>query len=76
MQLFLAGAVAVFLGGVNRPIGWIIAAFVLALVQNLTPLLVEARWATSALYAAALAILIFRPDGIAGIRLRAERPDG
>lgn len=76
MQLFLAGAVAVFLGGVDRPVGWIIAALVLALAQNLAPLILEARWATNVIYAVALAILIARPSGIVGTARRAGRVNG
>ena len=73
MQLFLAAAVIVFLGGVERPIGWIAAALVVATAENVAPLFLESKWSSTVVYGVALVLLIIRPRGLAGIKLRSGR---
>jgi branched-chain amino acid transport system permease protein len=76
MQLFLAAAVAVFLGGVDRPLGWVLAALVLAFAENVTSFGLEAKWAPTIVYAVALALLMLRPRGLTAIAQRVGRTHG
>jgi branched-chain amino acid transport system permease protein len=76
MQLFLGAAVAVFLGGVDRPLGWVLAAFVLAFAENTTSFGLEAKWAPTIAYAVALGLLMLRPGGLTAIAQRVGRTHG
>jgi branched-subunit amino acid ABC-type transport system permease component len=76
MQLFLGAAVAVFLGGVDRPLGWVLAAFVLAFAENVTSFGLEAKWAPTIVYAMSLALLMLRPRGLTIIAHRVGQTHG
>jgi len=70
MQMFLGGAVAVFLGGRDRVAGWLVGALCVALVENLIALWLGMVWAPTVVYAVILVVLHFRPRGMLTLQRR------
>jgi branched-chain amino acid transport system permease protein len=72
MSYLLVAAVAVLAGGLDRYKGWIVGGFVLAILQSLVVWKMSAKWMDLATFGVLLLVLMFRPQGILGIRKRLE----
>lgn len=72
MSYLLIAAVAVLAGGIDSYKGWILGGFAVALLQSLTVWKFSAKWMDLATFAVLIAVLLFRPQGILGVRKRLE----
>lgn len=70
LPLFLGAAVAVFLGGRNRPLGWVLGAFCVAWLETIVSLWFDSKWAATFLYSCTLLALHARPHGLAAAASR------
>lgn len=68
----LIAAVAVLAGGVARVEGWVLGGFVLALLQSLVVWKFSAKWMDLVAVVVLLGVLLFRREGLLGIRKRTE----
>lgn len=66
------GAVSALAGGVGRPLGWVVGAMLLSLVQALVIWQLSARWVEIVQFGLLVLALVFRPAGLLGPGLRAE----
>jgi branched-chain amino acid transport system permease protein len=62
----------IVLGGMGSLRGALIGALLLGLAETFTQTYVSAQWATAVPYAVILLVLLVRPHGIAGVRLRED----
>jgi len=62
----------IVLGGMGSLPGALVGALVLGLAETLTATYGSLRWATLVFYIVILAVLLFRPQGIYGTRLRED----
>ena len=72
MSYLLVAAVAVLAGGIDRFSGWVLGAPVLALLQSLMVWQFSARWMDLVTFGVLILILLFRPQGMLGLRKRLE----
>lgn len=72
MSYLLIAAVAVLAGGIDSYKGWILGGFAVAILQSLTVWRFSAKWMDLATFAVLIAVLLFRPQGMLGIRKRLE----
>lgn len=72
MSYLLIAAVAVLAGGIDRYSGWVLGGVMLALLQSVMVWQFSARWMDFVTFAVLIAVLIFRPQGILGLRKRLE----
>jgi len=72
MSYLLIAAVAVLAGGIDRYGGWILGGFILALLQSVIVWKFSAKWMDLATFAVLIGVLVFRPQGIIGLRRRLE----
>jgi len=72
MPALLTAAVALIVGGVGTFEGPILGGFLLGLLQSLMVWKFSARWTDTMTFLVLILVLIFRPSGIAGRRLRVE----
>ena len=72
MSYLLIAAVAVLAGGIDRFSGWVLGAMVLALLQSLMVWQFSAQWMDLVTFGVLIAILLFRPQGMLGLRKRLE----
>ena len=72
MSYLLVAAVAVLAGGIDRFSGWVLGAVVLALLQSLMVWQFSAQWMDLVTFGVLIAILVFRPHGMLGLRKRLE----
>lgn len=72
MSYLLIAAVAVLAGGVARVEGWVLGGFVLAVLQSLVVWKFSAKWMDLVAFVLLLAVLLFRREGLLGIRKRTE----
>ncbi len=72
MSYLLIAAVAVLAGGVARVEGWLLGGFVLAMLQSLVVWKYSAKWMDLVAFVLLLAVLVFRREGLLGIRKRTE----
>jgi branched-chain amino acid transport system permease protein len=72
MSYLLIAAVAVLAGGVARVEGWVMGGFVLAVMQSLVVWKFSAKWMDLVAFVLLLAVLLFRREGLLGIRKRTE----
>lgn len=72
MSYLLIAAVAVLVGGVDSYAGWIVGAFVLAILQGILVWKLSAAWMDLATFSLLVAALLFRPRGLFGLRKRVE----
>jgi len=72
MNIILAGAVAVIIGGIGIFEGAVVGAFILGLLQSLAIWQWSARWVDMVTFFLLVTFLVFRPQGILGIRKRFE----
>lgn len=64
MSIFLAGAVAVMVGGIDNSIGWVISAMCISLIQSGFIWKFSSQWNDAITFTALILILIFRPQGL------------
>jgi branched-chain amino acid transport system permease protein len=62
----------IVLGGMGSLPGAMVGALVLGLAETLTATYGSLRWATLVFYVVILAVLLFRPQGLFGTRLRED----
>jgi branched-chain amino acid transport system permease protein len=62
----------IVLGGMGSLRGALIGALLLGLAETLTQTYVSAQWATAVPYAVIFVVLLVRPHGIVGVRLRED----
>jgi len=64
MTITLSSAVVVIIGGAYSIYGTVIAAFLLAIIQNYTEYFLSAQWKDPVTFAALILILLWRTEGI------------
>jgi branched-chain amino acid transport system permease protein len=72
MSYLLIAAVAVLAGGIDRYEGWILGGFTLALLQSLMVWKFSPEWTDLVTFAVLIGVLLFRPQGILGLKRRLE----
>lgn len=72
MPYLLLGSVAVFFGGVDRYWAWGVGAMLLAALQSLAVWKFSAQWNDLITFGVLVFVLLFRPQGLFGIRKRLE----
>jgi branched-chain amino acid transport system permease protein len=72
MSYLLLAAVAVLAGGISRMEGWVLGGFLLALLQSLVVWKFSAKWMDLVAFVLLLVVLLFRREGLTGIRKRTE----
>lgn len=70
MNLFLNALLAMIIGGFGSFKGAFIGGLVLGILQSLSIYFFEARWETTISFSILILILIFRPQGIFGVKQR------
>ena len=72
MHYLLLGSVAVFFGGVDRYWAWGAGAMILAALQSLAVWKFSAQWNDLVTFGVLVFVLLFRPQGLFGLRKRLE----
>ena len=72
MHYLLLASVAVFFGGVDRYWAWGVGALTLCVLQSLTVWLFSAKWIDLVTFGILICVLLFRPQGLFGMRKRLE----
>lgn len=72
MHYLLVGSVAVFFGGTDRYWAWGVGAMLLSVLQSLAVWRFSARWTDLVTFGVLIFVLLFRPQGLFGIRKRLE----
>jgi len=72
MAITLSAAVVVIVGGSVSLYGTIIAAFLLAIIQNFTELLLSAQWKDTVTFAILIIVLLWRTEGILQFNVRTD----
>ena len=72
MHYLLLGSVAVFFGGVDRYWAWGAGAMLLAALQSLAVWMFSAQWTDLVTFGVLIFVLLFRPQGLFGLRKRLE----
>lgn len=72
MNAILNGAVGMIIGGIDSISGAAIGGMALGIIQNLVVYQVSARWQNAITFALLILFLIFKPEGIFGIKKRVE----
>lgn len=68
----LAAAVACIVGGLHRFIAPALGGVLLGVIQSLVVWQTSTKWESAVTFALLLAFLLFRPQGLLGIRKRLE----
>nr|VFK24678.1 MAG: amino acid/amide ABC transporter membrane protein 1, HAAT family [Candidatus Kentron sp. MB]VFK27032.1 MAG: amino acid/amide ABC transporter membrane protein 1, HAAT family [Candidatus Kentron sp. MB]VFK74931.1 MAG: amino acid/amide ABC transporter membrane protein 1, HAAT family [Candidatus Kentron sp. MB] len=72
LSYLLVAAVAVLAGGIDRFRGWVLGGVSLALLQSLMVWQFSAQWMDLVTFSVLIGILLFRPQGMLGLRKRLE----
>lgn len=72
MSYLLLAAVAVLAGGMDRISGWVGGGLALAAAQNLVVWKLAPQWMDLATFGILVGVLVFRPQGMLGLRRRLE----
>ena len=72
MSYLMVAMVAVLAGGLDSLAGWIVGAFVLAVLHGILVWKLSASWIDLATFTVLISILLFRPQGMLGTRKRLE----
>jgi branched-chain amino acid transport system permease protein len=70
MELLLIALVALIIGGVGSFEGVIIGGFVIGILQAMVIALISSKWSSPFIFMILIILLIFRPQGILGKRVR------
>ena len=62
----------IVLGGMGSLAGALVGAIILGLAETLTATYVSLQWSTLIFYAVIMIVLLFRPQGLFGSRLRQD----
>jgi branched-chain amino acid transport system permease protein len=62
----------IVLGGMGRPIGALVGALILGLAETLMATYGSLEWSTLVFYVVIMGVLLFRPQGLFGARLRED----
>lgn len=68
--ILFVSAVAAIIGGVNVLAGAVVGAFLLGVIQNLVLWTLSVRWQETITFLILILFLLFRPQGILGVRKR------
>jgi branched-chain amino acid transport system permease protein len=60
------------LGGLGSMAGALVGALILGLAETLTATYLSLQWSTLVFYAVIMVVLLFRPQGLFGARLRRD----
>jgi branched-subunit amino acid ABC-type transport system permease component len=66
----LTGAMALFLGGIDSLVGAAAAGLLIGIVENLSVMFLPTAWQTAITYSLLLMVIMVRPTGLFGRRLR------
>jgi len=69
-NLYITGGVAMIIGGVKSKYGFILASFFISILQSIIILNINAAWSDAIVYVVLIIVLIFRPLGFSGKRLK------
>jgi len=72
MDALLIGVVAVVIGGIDSFKGWILGSFLIAEIESLIILKLSHRWTPLATFSLLILFILFRPQGILGVKRRLE----
>lgn len=72
MPALITGAVAVLIGGIGEFKGAVCGGFLIGILQSVVVWRLSARWQEMVTFILLLTFLIFRPQGIFGVKYRAE----
>jgi branched-chain amino acid transport system permease protein len=72
LNALLSAAVAVIIGGIDSIAGWIVGAYMLALIQSLVIFQFSSRWTPLVTFGLLIIILLTKPQGILGLKKRLE----
>ena len=76
MPALLTGAVSAIIGGYGRFIAPALGGLLLGLLENLVVWKFSARWKPAVVFVILILFLLFRPQGILGIKGRVEEKEG
>ena len=62
----------IVLGGMGSLAGALVGALILGLAETLTATYISLQWSTLIFYAVIMVVLLFRPQGLFGSRLRQD----
>jgi branched-chain amino acid transport system permease protein len=68
LQPLLYGFIAMFLGGIDRPLGWIVGGFALAFISLGVGYFFTQTIGLIAVFALLIAVLVWRPTGLLAVR--------
>lgn len=69
---FLAGSVAVFLGGVENPNGWVFSSFIISLIQSIVVYNSSNQWNEMVLFITLILVIMLKPQGMFSFTSRIE----
>jgi branched-chain amino acid transport system permease protein len=69
-NLYIIGGVVLIIGGLKSKYGFIISALLISLLQSIITLYIDATWSDFFVYMILIIVLIFRPLGFSGKRLK------
>lgn len=72
MHYLLIAAVGMLTGGADRFVGWVAGGFLLAALHSLVVWKLSSQWMDLATFGTLVGVLLFRPQGIFGVRRRIE----
>lgn len=72
MHYLLIAAVGMLAGGTDRFMGWVAGGFLLAILHSLIVWKLSSQWMDLATFGTLVLILLFRPQGIFGVKRRLE----
>lgn len=72
MHYLLIAAVGMLAGGTDRFMGWVAGGFLLAVLHSLIVWKLSSQWMDLATFGTLVLILLFRPQGIFGVKRRLE----
>lgn len=72
MSYLLIAAVGMLAGGIDRYAGWVLGGLSLALLESVIAWKFSARWMDLATFSLLIFVLLFRPQGVLGLRKRLE----
>lgn len=72
LNALLSAAIVVMIGGIDSIRGWILSAYLLALLQSLIIIYFNSKWVPLVSFGLLIIILITKPQGIFGLKKRLE----
>jgi len=69
-NLYLTGGVALILGGLKNKYGFFVTSFIISFLQFFITRFIDTTWSEAIVYIILIIVLIFRPYGISGKKLK------